>query len=196
MKNQLKYLVAFLFMLSVGSHASAQLDIQAGINNSSLSFNIDGISLGTGSVIGFHAGANYMSKVGNSLYIVPGVLLSQKGASFDFDFGLGSTEAKLSSMYLDIPIMLHYQSNAEKGFFIQGGPNLGFLLSASSEGEDVKEGYNSLELALGVGAGYDLGQFKLGLRMNIGLSNIAADTEGEDGSVNHRVLQIFGAYKL
>ena len=194
MKNKLKLLFAILIVFNAGSYSYAQLDIQAGINNSSLAFSIDGFSIETGSVIGFHAGINYSSKLSNSIYLVPGLLFSQKGANIELDFGLSSDESKLSSTYIDIPLMFHYQSNPEKGFFLQGGPNFSLLMSASSAGEDVKEDFKNIDLSLGIGAGYDLGQFKLGARVNFGLTTISE--EEDSGSVSYRVIQLYGAYKL
>jgi hypothetical protein len=173
-----------------------QLNVQAGVNNSSISFSIEGLSIETSSLIGFHAGVNYQNKIGNSIYLTPGLIFSQKGASFDFSFGGTSEESKLKMSYVDIPVMIKYQSNPEKGFFAEGGPYFGILLSADADGEDVKEDFSSLDIGIGAGVGYDLGQFLIGVRYNIGLTDLNADPGEEEGSATLTVLQLFGAYKF
>ena len=122
------------------------------------------------------------------------MLFSQKGAKIE-DSGLEST---LRLTYVDVPIMFTYQANEEKGFFAEGGPYLGLLLSASAEGED-QEGYKSTDFGIGLGLGYDFGQFLLGVRGNIGISNIAEDEDSGffgDISTTNSVGQLFGAYKF
>jgi hypothetical protein len=173
-----------------------QLNVQAGVNSSSVSFSVEGFSIETSSLIGFHAGVNYTNKISNSLYLTPGLLFSQKGGSLEFDFGGSSEESKIKLNYVDIPVIFSYQSNPEKGFFAEGGPYFGILLSADADGEDVKEDFSSLDIGLGLGVGYDLGQFKIGVRYNLGLTDLNAEPGEEEGSAKLTVLQLFGAYKF
>lgn len=196
MDRKSNLLIILLCLIMTSTTIYGQFNVQAGVNSSSISFSVEGLSLETSSLIGFHAGVNYKNKVGNSLYVTPGILFSQKGGSLKFDFGGSSEESKIKLNYVDIPVMITYQSNPEKGFFAEGGPYFGVLLSADADGEDVKETFNSLDIGLGLGVGYDLGQFILGVRYNIGLTDLNADPGEEEGSAKLTVLQLFGAYKF
>ena len=189
-------LIAVLCLILTSTSLYSQLNVQAGLNSSSISFSVEGFSLETSSLIGFHAGVNYRNKIGNSFYLTPGLLFSQKGASLEFDFGGAVEESKIKMNYIDIPVIFTYQSNPEKGFFVEGGPYFGLLLSADADGEDVKDDFNSLDIGIGAGVGYDLGQLLLGLRYNIGLTDLAAESGEEEGSATFQVLQLFGAYKF
>ena len=189
-------LIALLCLILTSSSLYSQFNVQAGLNSSSISFSVEGFSLETSSLVGFHAGVNYRNKIGNSFYLTPGLLFSQKGASLEFDFGGAVEESKIKMNYIDIPVIFTYQSNPEKGFFVEGGPYFGLLLSADADGEDVKDDFNSLDIGIGAGVGYDLGQLLLGLRYNIGLTDLAAESGEEEGSATFQVLQLFGAYKF
>lgn len=188
--------IILLCLIMTSTTIYGQFNVQAGVNSSSISFSVEGLSLETSSLLGFHAGVNYKNKVGNSLYVTPGILFSQKGGSLEFDFGGTSEESKTKLTYVDIPVMITYQSNPEKGFYAEGGPYFGILLSADADGDDIKDDFNSLDIGIGAGVGYDLGQFLLGIRYNIGLTNLAADSGEEEGSAKLQVLQLFGAYKF
>lgn len=192
MKKTTLSLMALLCLLFINSESYGQLSLQVGVNSAATSYSVEGLSLETDAVIGFHAGINYRSQLGEKLYLTPGLHFSQKGAKIDFGFGESTTTVN----YIDVPIMFTYRSDPEKGFFAEGGPYLGLLLSADSEGEDIKDEYKSIDFGIGAGLGYDLGQFLLGIRYNIGIANIA-DTEGEEeGKATNTVLQLFGAYKF
>jgi outer membrane autotransporter protein len=82
-------------------------------------------------------------------------------------------------------------------FSLEAGPQLGFLMSAKADGKDNKKEFNSTDFAFNLGAGYDLNeQMSLGLRYNIGLSDIEKDLmAGESGSTNSSLQLSFG-YKF
>ena len=86
--------------------------------------------------------------------------------------------------YLTLP--LNFQLMTSKGFFIQTGPQLGFLVSAKtknvsgttavSNDGDNKDDFDKLDFAWSGGVGY-LSRIGLGidLRYNIGIANVVAD---------------------
>ncbi|GAO29294.1 hypothetical protein JCM15548_11468 [Geofilum rubicundum JCM 15548] len=79
--------------------------------------------------------------------------------------------------YINIPLIFQYMY--DNGFRLQAGPQLGFLVKAESEiannQVDVKDQFESIDLALGVGMSYvnPATNFGMDLRYNHGLSNIS-----------------------
>ena len=77
-------------------------------------------------------------------------------------------------MFINIPVMAQY--NTPSGFYVEAGPQLGFLLSAKAkedgESEDIKDFLNSTNFGASFGAGYNMGSgLGFGARYNLGLSN-------------------------
>ena len=94
----------------------------------------------------------------------PRLMLQSKGTGISH----GDHTDKIRFTALDIPLSLQYQSKG--GFFIAGGPNLGFNLAAS---EKADAGVEKLELGSDPGQlnRSDLGlDLRAGLRLKSGLS--------------------------
>ncbi len=189
MKAIRSILILTVLFLSL-SDVMGQISIQAGINAASWRASEGGITLDTDSRAGFHAGINYTTAISESFYFMPGIQYSIKGAKF---FDIDATQN-----YIDIPLLFVYQPNIEKGFYGEGGPYIGFLLSADSEGIDIKDNYQSTDAGLVLGGGYDFGKIKLGLRGVIGITNISKETPGtsSEGKIVNSVGQIYFAVKM
>lgn len=101
--------------------------------------------------------------------------------------------------YLTVPVMVRY--NPVKIFNIHAGPQFGFLMSAKQkfdgDSQDIKDSMKGLDLGLGIGAGVDL-PMGLGLsaRYVLGLSNIAEEADGAEGTLKNNVVQLSVSYKL
>ena len=191
--KSIKILGLLLIMMSVGYSLQAQFTIQAGVNASSWRASFEGITVETDSRAGFHLGATYSTPVSNKFMFKPGLLYSQKGANF----GDGFFNVDAVQNYLEVPLTFVYQNNPAKGFFAEGGPYIGFLLSAESEGEDIKETFNSTDLGINLGLGYDFGKILIGVRGGLGITNIAVDDGGlEGGSVTNSNGQLYFGVKL
>ena len=90
---------------------------------------------------------------------------------------------------------------------LEAGPQFGFLMSAKETFTDqdtnetitdnVKDGYKTLDFGFNIGGGYDFTEkFSVGLRYNIGLSNILK-SQGEDiFEAKNRVLSLSAQYKF
>ena len=142
---------------------------------------------GASTLTSIHFGGFAEIKISDKFAVQPELLYSAQGAKFDGD--------NLNLNYINIPVMAKYY--VADAFSLEAGPQLGFLMSAKADGEDVKDGFNSTDFAFNLGAGYDLNeQMSLGLRYNIGLSDIEKDlTAGESGSTNSSLQLSFG-YKF
>ena len=191
LNNFKPFLFSITFLVLGGSTLSGQLNIQAGLNGSSIRIETDGFSVETDSKPGFHIGAMYRTRISNSFFFTSGAQFSQKGASFAgiFDFTLN---------YIDIPILFVYQKDPERGFFADFGLYAAALISADSEGEDIKDGFKSADFGLMLGAGYDFGKIMVGIRGGIGFPNITAD-DGTGATGDKAVIsngQLYVAFKI
>jgi hypothetical protein len=183
-----------LIMVLMAYGIQAQFTIQAGMNAASWRASIEGLTIETDSRVGFHIGGTYSTPVSDKFMFKPGLLYSQKGAKFG---GFLDESLDIVQTYVEIPLTFVYQSNPEKGFFAEGGPYIGFLLSAESEGEDIKEAYNSTDFGLNLGLGYDFGKILIGLRGGLGITNIAKDDgDLQGGTVTNSNGQLYFAVKL
>ena len=149
----------------------------------------------------FHLGATAEIAISDVFSLQPELLFSSQGVKAEFSDSGFSSENSLVTNYIQIPVMAKYY--VTEGLSLEAGPQIGFLMSANSEGsstfdgetesydEDVKELFNSLDFGLNIGAGYKLDSgLNFALRYNLGLSNIADGADDEDFSVTNRVLQL------
>jgi hypothetical protein len=189
-----KLLFLFVFVFGLAYVSNAQFGIRAGVNIANQSYSAEGIDISPSSTIGFHFGVVNTFSIGESLSFRPGLLYSMKGSKFEFDFG-GVTESATSKFnYLEVPLDFIY-GVGNNGIFLSAGPYLGLLLSADSEGEDIKDSAESIDFGLNVGAGYRTGNISVGVQYGLGLSNIAKDA-GDGESVKNTNLSIYGIYHL
>ncbi len=127
---------------------------------------------------GFHLGLLGHIHLSRQLAFQPELLYSAQGAEFT-NSGI-NTKVKLG--YINIPLMVQYMFN--NGFRLEAGPQVGFLVNAESEtnniSTDIGDNLNTVDFALGVGIGYlhPASGFGVDGRYNFGLSNI-----NESGSV-------------
>ena len=138
------------------------------------------------SLVGFQIGAFAEFKISQKFAIQPELMYSTQGASSD-----SGGDLKLD--YINIPVMAKYY--VAKSFSLEAGPQIGFLVSAKADGEDVKDFVKSTDFSFNLGAGYDFTEkLSAGLRYNFGLSNID-DTDSGD-SVKNGVFSVSLGYKF
>lgn len=168
--------------------AKVELGLKGGLNFANLKGDTDGINYE--SRTGFHAGAYGLIKVAN-IGIQPEVIYSKQGTTITFDDVQGDLESDL--VYLNFPIIAKFY--LPLGLNLQAGPQFGMLLSAESDGDDIKEGYKSADLSAALGAGWDA---PFGLRLTarylIGLNDI--DDSGDDFEQKNRMFQVSIGYAL
>jgi hypothetical protein len=148
------------------------------------------------SLVGFQLGGFAEIKVIDRLSIQPEVLFSTQGAKIDGG-SFGDFDYKLN--YINVPVLAKFYIT--KQFTVEGGPQLGFLVSAKQEGDDVKDNFKSVDTGFNFGAGYNFtDNVSVNLRYTVGLSNIAdynADTAEEYyDSPKNSVLALTLGYKF
>ena len=121
---------------------------------------------------GFHVGLIGHTHLAKQLAFQPEIMYSAQGAKYT----IAGTETKLKFGYINIPLMIQYMF--DNGFRLQAGPQVGFLVNAKSETNnidvDVKDNLKPVDFAIGAGVGYVNPASGLGIdaRYNLGLSNI------------------------
>lgn len=152
----------------------------------------------------FHIGAVAEIFINEKFSVQPEVLYSAQGAKSSYtEEYMGKSYKSKSTIkldYINVPIMAKYYIT--DAITVHAGPQIGFNVKAEEKEtfEGETETYNfssdtkSVDFAIGFGAGYQLpmGVF-FDLRYNVGMSNIAKDS---DGSAKNNVLQVSVGYKF
>ena len=164
--------------------------VKAGLNFAKEVVNGSGVTINTDNITSFHGGVYAKIMFIPNFGIQPELLYSGQGGTVSSG-GITSTD-KFS--YLNIPVMLRY--NIVPAFNLQAGPQLGFLLSATSNGTDVKSQLKSTDFGLGFGLGVDLPMgLNFAARYVLGLSDLPA-TNSTSATIKNTVFQISIGYKL
>ncbi|MNE93941.1 hypothetical protein D3C80_1918510 [compost metagenome] len=106
----------------------------------------------------------------------------------------------LNLSYINIPVLAKFF--VTKAFAVEGGPQIGFLISAKDDGEDVKNFYKSADFGFNFGAGYNFtDNLSVGLRYTVGLSGVVDGGDYDDiddyyDSAKNSVLALSLAYKF
>ncbi len=141
--------------------------VKGGLNMSNYTGDAD-----TDSKIGFFVGGFAEFKVTEKFAVQPELLFSALGAK-DNDF-----DESLNANYILVPVMAKFYVTEK--FNLEAGPQVGFLMSAKIDGEDVKDAFKSTDFAFNLGAGFDVTEnLNVGLRYSLGLSNVS-DFDGAD----------------
>ena len=140
--------VASLFLLFTAKAQDVHFGVKGGINVSQLHFN-DNVS--SDSKVGLNLGVlAHIHTSSRTWAIQPELFYSMEGAKnvddFRIDYNLN---------YLNVPVLLQYMF--ENGFRLEGGPQIGFLLSANTKGGGVTvddKGFKSTAFSIPLGIGY------------------------------------------
>lgn len=190
-----KIILSVLAVMAFGftNAQSTRFGVKGGLN---LSTFVGGDVENAKSLVGFHVGGFAEIKVVDKFFIQPELLYSAQGTKIDGVLG-DDYDVKLN--YLNIPVLAKYYI-VDK-FSVEAGPQLGVLLSAKLEGDDVKKETRSVDFGFNVGAGYNFtDNLSIGLRYTIGLSPISdKDINDEDqyiDSAKNSNLALSLAYKF
>lgn len=194
------------------------LQPMVGLDVTSLSgngFSQSGYDLTFKSKIGFVGGVEGAYQFTDRFGLSVGVLYAMGGAKIDVaqdgksvsDIDGVTNDSKISVSSLNVPVLANVY--VWKGLALKAGIQPQFLLSANAsakveykgktlvdEDMDLKEGCNSVSLAIPVGASYD---FPFGLtvdaRYNIGVTNVAKDDDSNMVG-KHNMFQVTVGYKF
>lgn len=167
--------------------------VKGGLNISTV---VGGDVEDTKALVGFHVGGFAEIHVVQRFFIQPELLFSAQGTKVDGS--LNDTDIKLN--YLNIPVVAKYYI-IDKKFNVEAGPQLGVLLSAKVNGNNIKDFTRSVDLGFNLGAGYSFtDNLSVGLRYTIGLSPLSdKDIDNSDDyydSAKNSNLALSLAYKF
>lgn len=195
---QIKRFVFFCFLFSqVLVYAQDKLDygVKFGLNLSDMITDESKISPRST----FHFGIEGEYEINDSWKIQTEILYSrlgyvrrgrtEDGVKFDNTLALD---------YINIPLLVNYYIT--EGFYVNAGPQVGFLVRANQENttgfdsnrQSVQSRYNTLDFSSVFSVGYltDWG-FNVGLRYQLGLINVLEEDLGYTNSQKHSTLQLY-----
>ncbi|GEJ47398.1 porin family protein [Chryseobacterium sp. ON_d1] len=182
--------------------------VKGGMNVSSLS---NGADLSDSkSKIGFNAGVFANIPLASSFSVQPEVIYNDLGSKVTREYTvLGNnykSEYSRNLGYVAVPVMFQY--NATPEFFLEAGPEFGFLVSAKDKLKNSTNNSNSTQVAtlnkddfqtfnfgIGIGAGYYfIPNLGITARYTAGLTDIYKNNSGD--AVRNNVFQVGLAYKF
>jgi hypothetical protein len=187
MKKIILLLAISASILSIKAQGTFKFGIAGGANIADISSETK-----TKFLPGFHVGFISEIKLPVKLGVEIGALYSVKGAKFDFDYdfiaidpiNLDPAIPKDGDMvltYIDIPVVAKIYTFKVMSF--QLGPQVSYLISAKYDGNDAKEGLNSVDIGAVAGLGLDVSKFHASVRYNFGLTEIS------EGAGKNNVIQ-------
>lgn len=125
-----------------------------------------------------------------SYALQPEIFYSMQGAKFG--------EQKTVLSYVNVPVMIQ-RYVASSGFYLETGPQVGFLVTAKAKVDgvsaDVKSEMKSVDFALNLGLGYKFGSgFGINARYSAGLTSL--DKNGSDvknGTISAGLFYVLGS---
>ena len=146
----------------------------------------------------FHIGGFAEIKVIERLAIQPELLYSSQGARYRVD-GTSDSGRAYKLDYINIPVLAKFYVTKE--FTVEAGPQIGFLVSAKNEDNDIKDSFKGTDYGFNFGAGYNFtDNISVGLRYTVGISSLVDGDYDYFGSyfdsVKNSNLQLSLAYKF
>ncbi len=155
--------------------------------------------------LGVKAGVNFATVTGDNVDNIQPItefksfgLVSEIKFSEKFSFqpelmysvqGFDTEDDLVSLNYLNLPLIGKYY--VIKGFSLEAGPQIGYLLSAQQEDTDIEDNFNRFDFGINFGLGYKLENgLNFGARYNLGLANIN-DMDGRDDVNRNGVFQVY-----
>lgn len=191
----MKKVILFFFLFMVLGAVQAQIGVKAGINISNwVGDDIDDVSDSKSSVLGPHFGIFYNLKLGKRFSVLSDVVYSWQGVQFESS----GSEVKVTTTYLNLSPLFRW--NANSGFYIATGPQLGFLMDAqektNDEKVDVEAQMESGDFSWVLAAGYELKSgFGIYGRANFGQTSIDED-DAAPSDVKNMVYQVGISYNI
>lgn len=134
-------------------------------------------------------GAEYGYMLSEKFGLTAGLLYSMQGTKYD-DEGESFT-TKLD--YLNVPVLANIY--VAPGLALKAGAQIGFLVNAKQDGMDLKDYCNKVDFSIPLGASYEISNFVIDARYNLGISNVMKK-EITNKSNHNSVFMLTLGYKL
>lgn len=152
--------------------------------------------------IGLVGGAEFGYNINDMFAVTAGALVSMQGAKSD-DTPL-TKDVSTTLTYLNIPVLANVY--VAPGLAIKAGLQPGFLLSQKAKGDMLignnsweefektgTDGLKKFDLSIPLGLSYEISDFVIDARYNLGLTNI---NDGNDEKVKNGVIMLTVGYKI
>ena len=136
--------------------------------------------------IGIVAGGEFGYFITDKFAATAGLLYTMEGAKFKH------ADDKTNLEYLNIPVLANYY--IIPGLAIKAGIQPGFLTKAKHGDLDIKENCKKLDISIPLGLSYDISDFVIDARYNLGVSNVN-DFEHSPSQKNGVIMLTVG-YKI
>ena len=182
MKKLLLLIVAILALTNISNAQNIGATLGANFANIT---NVTGDDIDqTDSKFNFTAGLFAEFMLSDIIELQPELVFSGQGYKEDN----GLRKQKLT--YVNLPILFNYY--IEGNFYLQAGPYLGILTNAERNltgflgfiGRKNKDEFNSTDFGAIIGTGFKVNKITIGLKYQLGLSDIAPDTNLKNRVVN------------
>ncbi|HTL07006.1 MAG TPA: porin family protein [Chitinophagaceae bacterium] len=188
----MKKLVLVAMMAAVTSLAGAQVQFgaKAGLNLASIRISPSEPGTSFKMAPNFNAGVLAYLPLVSKLGLQPEVMYSAQGSKVSS----GSEDGTYHLGYINVPVLVKYKDPS--GFFVEAGPQIGFLLNAKVKSQgvsvDAKDTFKGADFSAAFGIGY-LSPLNIGIdaRYNLGLNNIAKYGDNESAKNSVAQLSIF-----
>ncbi|MCG8474823.1 MAG: PorT family protein [Cytophagales bacterium] len=198
MKKLLIFFTLSFLLANVQANAQkTNFGIKGGFNISKMHASADGEGQGSISsdsrihiALGLYSQAQISTNIPN-LFFQTELLLSLEG-------GNGANE-EMNTTFINLPLLIKYYLQENKGFYLEAGPQFSFLLStemkANGESYDLTDEMNRFNLGLSFGLGYELSN-GIGFdgRYNLGLTRLNKDDGDLD--MTSRTFQLTVSYRI
>ena len=142
----------------------------------------DDAKMKAGLVAGAEFGYNFTENMG----VTAGLLYTMQGAKSK---GL---DKNMNLDYLNIPILFNFY--VAPGFALKAGVQPGILTRAKLDDTDIKDHYKSIDVSIPLGASFDISDFVIDARYNLGaLFNIY---DASDFKSHNSVIMVTVGYKI
>ena len=152
--------------------------------------------------IGLVGGAEFGYNINDMFAVTAGALVSMQGAKSDDTPLIKDVSTTLT--YLNIPFLANVY--VAPGLAIKAGLQPGFLLSQKAKGDMLignnsweefektgTDGLKKFDLSIPLGLSYEISDFVIDARYNLGLTNI---NDGNDEKVKNGVIMLTVGYKI
>lgn len=140
--------------------------------------------------VGLVAGAEFGYNFAENMGVTVGALYSMQGSA------IKDVDDKIKMNYLNIPVLFNYY--IIPGLAIKAGVQPGFLMSSKYGDTDMKDYSKKFDLSIPMGLSYEISDFVIDARYNLGATNFLKDNNGLfwDGKARHSVIMLTVGYKI
>ncbi|MDE2975562.1 MAG: porin family protein [Gemmatimonadota bacterium] len=181
--------------------AQTSLSVGGGLTLAKVQFSTDGLDVTPDSRMGLTVGVSMTKPLSETVDLQLGGAYVQKG------FKVGEDDLKLDYLELTALAKPSFPMDGDMSFHVLGGPALGIRMGCSEseeegeevETEDCSDYVASLDLGVLVGAGIQMGSFRVDATYTLGIMDIdAADApqDAEDSSIKNRSMSFQAAYVI